>query len=324
MTSSSSTTTTTATVDNSDEYDILSEPLHGIYIPTALFFVGVIILTVFSKNYKILLCLPVFVGFLVFKWIRSFNRKQSLFKDRWTALELADQTLISKNTAIYRFNLKTKLESLNIPAGHHVAARCIINGKEVVRYYNPINPKYDEGHLDIIVKSYKDGQLSKHFASLTPGELIEFKGPFGTLNYEPNSSKEIGIVVGGSGITPALQILNEIITTPEDLTKVHLIYCNDTENDILLKDELDEINEKYPHLDVHYIVRYPRNPDTWGGDVGLITKELMEKYLPQYSSDNRLFICGPDGMKESVLRYAKELGWEKNQENTGDDQVFVF
>ena len=310
--------------DHDDAYDILSEPLHGIYIPTALFFVGIMILTYFSKNYKILLCLPIFVGFLAFKWVRSFNRKQSLFKDKWPPLELVDQTLISKNTAIYRFKLKTKLESLNIPAGHHVAARCIIDGKEVIRYYNPINPRYDEGHLDIIVKSYRDGQLSKHFASLTPGEFIEFKGPFGTLNYEPNSSKEIGIIVGGSGITPALQILNEIITTPEDLTKVSLIYCNDTENDILLKDELDEINEKYPYLDVHYIVRYPRNPDVWTGDVGLITKDLMEKYLPKYSSDNRLFICGPDGMKDLVLRYARELGWRKGDENTGDDQVFVF
>lgn len=319
-----SSSTIPTNIDHDDKYNILSEPLHGIYIPTALFFIGIIILTWFSKNYKILLSLPVFVGYLAFKWIRSFNRKQSLFKDKWTPLELVDQTLISKNAAIYRFNLKTKLESLNIPAGHHVAARCIIDNKKVVRYYNPINPRYDEGHLDIIVKSYKDGQLSKHFASLTPGEFIEFKGPFGTLNYEPNSSKEIGIIIGGSGITPALQILNEIITTPEDLTKVSLIYCNDTENDILLKDELDEINEKYPYLSVHYVVRYPRNPEVWVGDVGLITKEIMEKYLPKYSSDNRLFICGPDGMKASVLKYAKQLGWKTSEETTGDDQVFVF
>ncbi|OXT09702.1 hypothetical protein B9K03_12150, partial [Rothia sp. Olga] len=70
-----------------------------------------------------------------------------------------DQTLISKNTAIYRFNLKTHLESLNIPVGYHVAVRCMIDAQEEVRFYNPINPKFDQGHLDIIVKSYAEGKV---------------------------------------------------------------------------------------------------------------------------------------------------------------------
>lgn len=308
----------------SDEYNILNEPLHGIYIPTGLFVIGVAILTYLSDDYKILISVPFFFGYLGYKWLRSFNRKKSLFTDKWTPLELVDQTLISRNTAIYRFNLKTHLESLNIPVGYHVAARCFIDGQEEIRFYNPINPKFDQGHLDIIVKSYAEGKVSKHFASLTPGEFVEFKGPIGLLNYEPNSSREIGIVVGGSGITPALQILNEIITTPEDMTKVSLIYLNETENDILLKEELDEMNEKYPYLDIHYVLHTPKNPETWTGDVGLISKEILERYLPQHDAENRLFICGPDGMNDLVLRYVKELGWEHGKETTGDDQVFVF
>ncbi|CAL9737425.1 plasma membrane-associated coenzyme Q6 reductase Pga3p [Monosporozyma servazzii] len=307
-----------------EEYNILNEPLHGIVIPTCLFLVGVTILTYLSQDYRILLTLPILFSFLAFKWVRSFKRKQSLFQNKWTPLELEDQTLISKNTAIYRFNLKTHLESLNIPVGYHVAARCMIDGKEEVRFYNPINPKFDQGHLDIIVKSYPEGTVSKRFASLVPGEFVDFRGPIGLLNYAPNSSKKIGIVVGGSGITPALQLLNEVITTPEDLTQVSLIYCNDTEKDILLKDELDEMDEKYPYLDIHYVVRYPQNPETWTGEVGLITKEIMQKYLPEPSSDNRLLICGPEAMDSLVLRYSRELGWEHNEKTSGDDQVFVF
>lgn len=70
------------------------------------------------------------------------------------------------------------------------------------------------------MKAYVDGKVSKYFAGLNSGDTVDFKGPIGTLNYEPNSSKHLGIVAGGSGITPVLQILNEIITVPEDLTKV--------------------------------------------------------------------------------------------------------
>ena len=130
-------------------------------------------------------------------------------------------------------------------------------------------------------------------------------------------------MAGGSGITPVLQILNEVVTVPEDLTKVSLLYANETENDILLKEELDEMAEKYPHLQIHYVVHYPT--DTWTGDVGYITKDQMSEYLPEYSDDNRLLICGPDEMNKLALQYARELGWKVNStKSSGDDQVFVF
>ena len=131
--------------------------------------------------------------------------------------------------------------------------RVFIDDKEEIRYYNPISSKLDTGHFDLLIKSYADGKVSKYFAGLKPGDTVEFKGPIGELHYAPNSSKALGIVAGGSGITPVLQMLNEIITVPEDLTKLSLIYANDTENDILLKDELDEMSEKYPHFEVHYV-----------------------------------------------------------------------
>jgi cytochrome-b5 reductase len=37
------------------------------------------------------------------------------------------------------------------------------------------------------------------------------------------------------GITPMLQVLEEIFRNPQDKTKVTLVYANQTPNDILLK-----------------------------------------------------------------------------------------
>ncbi|CCD24836.1 cytochrome-b5 reductase NDAI_0E00200 [Naumovozyma dairenensis CBS 421] len=306
-----------------EQPNILDDPIHGIYIPTALFVFGIALLTYLSKEYRLLLALPILFTSLVVRALLAYQRRRSLFPDKWTKLELEDQTVISKNTALYRFKLKTPLESLNIPAGFHIAARVFIDGKEEIRYYNPISSKLDKGYFDLLIKSYADGKVSKYFAGLKPGESVEFKGPIGELNYNVNSSTALAIVAGGSGITPVLQMLNEIITTPEDLTKVSLIYANDTENDILLKDELDEMAKKYPHFDIHYVVRYPS--ETWKGDVGLVTREQMQKYLPESSDDHRLLICGPEGMENMVVNYAKELGWKQSySKSKGDDQVYVF
>lgn len=304
-------------------YNILNDPVHGIYIPTALFVGGCSLLIYMSGETRILYGLLIYFSYIAYKSAMAYNRKRSVWPDKWSALELEEQTLISKNSAIYRFTMKTSFESLNFPAGSHLAVKVPIDGENVIRYYTPITSNVETGHFDIIVKSYADGVVSKYFASLKPGQLVEFQGPVGKLNYAPNSSKEIGIVAGGSGITPVLQVLNEVITVPEDLTKVHVIYANETENDILLKEELDDMSSKYPNFMIHYVLKKPS--DRWNGDVGYVTKDLMNKYLPGPSDDTRLFICGPEPMVKSVLDFSSELGWSKGSlESEGDDQVFVF
>lgn len=306
-----------------EQPNILDEPLHGIYIPSCLFLAGIAITTYLSGALQILLALPIFFAFVGYRAYAAYQRKISIRSDKWSSLELVDQTVVSKNTAIYRFNLKTSFETLDFDPGRHLMVKVPIDGGHEIRYYSPISPNFAKGYFDIMIKSYPEGQVSKYFASLKPGQLVDFKGPVGNFNYTTNSSKSLAIVAGGTGITPILQILNEIITTPEDVTKISLIYANDTENDILLKEELDEMAEKYPYFDVHYVLRTP--PDNWSSSIGLITQDLMEGFLPDSSDDNRLLICGPEGMNSSVLAYAKNLGWKVTGEaSKGDDQVFVF
>lgn len=307
----------------SSKADLLNDPLHGIYIPTGLLFVGLAIACYTANDYKFLWILPFAAVIVGFRFLTAYKRRKSVFPDKWSALELEDQTLLSKNTAMYRFKMKTSFETLNFPVGHHLAVRVPIDGKDQIRYYTPVSPQYQPGYFDIIVKSYADGQVSKYFAGLKAGSAVDFKGPVGRFNYVVNSYKQIGMIAGGSGITPMLQILNKIITTPEDLTKVSLIYANETENDILLKEEIDEIAEKYPNFEVHYVLRTPSS--TWKGDVGLVTNELMQKYLPISSSDNRLVMSGKPEMIRMLLEYAEELGWPKGIEKSkGDDRVFAF
>ncbi|SCV03782.1 LANO_0G06216g1_1 [Lachancea nothofagi CBS 11611] len=307
----------------SEGHNLLDDPVHGIYIPVGLLLTGLAITCFTVQDYKFLWILPFAALLLAVRFTAAYRRRKSVFSDRWTNLELEDQTLISKNTAIYRFNMKTTFESLNFPVGHHLAVKVPVDGKDYIRYYTPVSPKLEPGHFDIIVKSYPDGNVSKYFAGLKPGSTVAFKGPVGRFNYVTNSYKHLAMIAGGSGITPMLQVLNEVITNPEDFTKVSLIYANESENDILLRDELDEIAEKYPNFDVTYVLRTP--PANWTGETGYVTKEQILKYLPHFSSENRLLISGKPEMVRMLLGYAEDLGWPKTTEKSkGDDQVFAF
>lgn len=56
----------------------------------------------------------------------------------------------------------------------------------------------------------------------------------------------IFIFSGGTGITPMLQLVRHITKDPTDNTQMALIFANQSEKDILLREELEEAASKYP------------------------------------------------------------------------------
>ena len=71
--------------------------------------------------------------------------------------------------------------------------------------------------------------MSQHFNKLKVGDEVAFKGPYVKVVYEANSKKEIGLVAGGTGITPVLPIIDAVLDNTADNTKISLIFANNTE-----------------------------------------------------------------------------------------------
>ncbi|CAL9731999.1 plasma membrane-associated coenzyme Q6 reductase Pga3p [Monosporozyma unispora] len=259
-------------------------------------------------------------------------KQPSINPNEWNDLEFMSKETLSPDTALYHFKLKGEREMLKVPTGYYVTVRVFLDGKEEIRHYTPVHPNENVGHLDLIVKTYILGQVSKYFTHLKPGDKMSFKGPMGEFVYEDVQTTQLGLVAGGSGITPILQVLSEYMYNPESLQRVSLIYLNERIDDILLKDELDAMAQRYPQFQVHYVLHYPPTEADvkcsgkhWDGDVGYITKKEMEKYLPECTDDHRLLICGPPDMTDLVLSHARSLGWNSGfQKSKGDCKVFVF
>lgn len=62
-----------------------------------------------------------------------------------------------------------------------------------------------------------------------------------------------------AGITPMLQVLQEVTFNPEDKTKVTLIFANKSPSDIMLKEELDKLESEYDNVKIVYLVRTTTN-----------------------------------------------------------------
>ncbi|EIN14232.1 cytochrome-b5 reductase [Punctularia strigosozonata HHB-11173 SS5] len=200
------------------------------------------------------------------------------------------------------------------------------DGKPVVRPYTPTSPSDLPGEMEFIVKRYENGAMSQYLHTLKPGDSLAIKGPLLKFPYKMNEYDEIGMVAGGSGITPMYQVLQHALADPSNKTKFTLLFGNVEERDILLKEEFDKLKKKHPDtFEIIHVLGTP--PEGWKGPSGFITKELMQKHFggPEKQDKIKILVCGPpaqvaavagkkEGMKQGPLGGAlKELGYEESQ-----------
>ena len=227
----------------------------------------------------------------------------------YQAFPLIEKFNISHDTIRFVFRLPNENSVLGLPTGQHIAIRHEADGKQIARSYTPTSSNKDLGRLELTIKIYEGGKLTPWLRKLSIGDTVEIRGPKGEMKYHKNLVKELGMIAGGTGLTPMFQVIRRICEDPRDDTKTTLIYANKTEGDILLKKELDAFAEKYDQFTVHYVLSDP--PENWQGDKGRVNKQMIEEYLPGPAGmDSKVLVCGPDPMMKSMIQMLQDRGFK--------------
>merc|ERR1711977_576399 len=271
----------------------------------------------------------VLVGLLGAYKVFSGGERKVLDPAKFQEFELKEKTVLTHNTAIYRFGLPRPTDILGLPIGQHISlgATLTVDGKpkEIVRSYTPVSSDNDKGYFDLLIKSYPTGNISKHVASLQIGQTIKTKGPKGAMVYAPGLVRRFGMIAGGTGITPMLQTIRAIQRGRKmgDTTEVDLIFANVNPEDILLKEDLDELAKQDKGIRVYYVLNNP--PEKWDGGVGFVTAEMIKERLPAPANDIKILICGPPPMVSAMKKATESLGYQKAKPVSKlEDQVFCF
>jgi cytochrome-b5 reductase len=157
---------------------------------------------------------------------------------------------------------------------------------------------------------------------------MKVRGPKGAMVYTPNMCRHIGMIAGGTGITPMLQIIKAIIRNRprnggNDTTQVDLIFANVNPDDILLKEELEKLVAEDDGFRVYYVLNNP--PEGWTGGVGFVTPDMIKERLPAPASDIKVLLCGPPPMVSAMKKATESLGYTKARPVSKlEDQVFCF
>ncbi|XP_074585650.1 NADH-cytochrome b5 reductase-like protein [Curcuma longa] len=235
--------------------------------------------------------------------INSDESAIALNPEKWLEFKLQETARVSHNSQLFRFSFDPTAK-LGLDVASCILTRAPIGEesdgrrKYVIRPYTPISDPDSRGYFDLLIKVYPEGKMSQHFASLTPGDIIEVKGPIEKLRYSPNMKRNIGMIAGGTGITPMLQVVNAILKNPDDNTQVSLIYANISPDDILLKNELDRLSASYANFKVFYTVDKPNR--NWRGGIGYVSKDMVLKGLPSPGEDTLILVCGPPGLMKHI------------------------
>ncbi|XP_012164554.1 NADH-cytochrome b5 reductase 3 isoform X1 [Bombus affinis] len=236
------------------------------------------------------------------------------------SLPLIKKDILSHDTRKFRFALPTSDHILGLPIGQHVHLTVKIGDEVVIRSYTPVSSDDDHGYVDLVIKVYfknvhpkfpEGGKMSQYLENLKIGETVDFRGPSGRLVYKGHGKfsikilrkdppveynvKKIVMLAGGTGITPMLQLIRAIIKDSTDETQASLLFANQTEKDILLRDELDDIAKNHPNkLKLWYTI--DTSSENWPYSTGFINADMIKDHLFPPSPDTIVLMCGPPPM----------------------------
>lgn len=266
----------------------------------------------------------------------ALSPTRAVFLDarHWAKAVLSEVTSVSWDTKVFIFKLDHEDQDVGLPVGQHLMLRVKDpdTDEAILRAYTPVSDNTQKGTLKLLIKLYlatptvPGGRMSTALNKVPIGTTLEFKGPVGKFEYigrgkasvsgKERSVSSFVMICGGSGITPIFQVFRAVVLDADDITPCTVLDGNRNEEDILCRQELDDIclaaQRKTSGASCCELIHaLSRPPAGWTGLCGRISESLLrEKAAP---AENRLaLVCGPPEMEIFVHNTLSRMGWKES------------
>ncbi|XP_065690755.2 cytochrome b5 reductase 4 isoform X2 [Patagioenas fasciata] len=237
--------------------------------------------------------------------------------------KLVSKTEVTHDTKLFCLMLP-KSTHLHVPTGQHVYLKQIIAGTEVVKPYTPVLPFLpldfkepscrDGAHIYLMIKIYSCGPFTQALEHLQVGDYISVSNPEGNFKKsQVQTSEDLFLLAAGTGFTPMVKLLDFALTEVSCLRTVKLIFFNKTEDDILWRNQLEQLALKDKRFEVKFILSQPTKD--WMGKEGKISSSLLSEFVKRSSKYSKVLICicGPTPFTEQGVQYLKDLGYSQEE-----------
>ncbi|MBV8756302.1 MAG: ferric reductase-like transmembrane domain-containing protein [Deltaproteobacteria bacterium] len=189
-------------------------------------------------------------------------------------------------------------------SGQYLNLKLNIDGKRVNRSYTIASSPTRQHYCEISVKR---AQLASKWIheNWREGMRIQIGAPSGKFFFAGHESERVVLIAGGVGITPMMSITRSL-TDRGWKGDIYLVFSVRKKQDVIFAEELRYLKARYPNL--HVVLTLSNDPDVeWDGERGQITRELLEKHIPNFKR-GPVLLCGPDPMMTAMRKLLVGMG----------------
>lgn len=202
-------------------------------------------------------------------------------------------------------------------AGQHYDVRLTAqDGYQAQRSYSIASSPEQKGEIELTVERLEEGEVSTYLHDvLIMGDQVELRGPIGGyFVWEASMGGPLLLVAGGSGIVPLMAMIRHWRDTGSGVP-VRLLYSSRTYDDIIYRQELDELDRDHMGLEVfHSLTR--EQPQGWDGYGRRIDMRMLQEVAEPLGKGLKAYICGPTALVEGVANGLVALGISPDQVRT--------
>lgn len=189
-------------------------------------------------------------------------------------------------------------------AGQYLPIEVEIDGHPVHRNYTLSSSPSRQGLLELTIKRVEGGKVSNWLLdNIQAGMHLKALPPAGDFYLECASQPQLLLLSAGSGITPMLSMLRNIVDQrlPYQVIFLHSAH---SEQDLINRAELDYLNT-FDNIDIRYTLSREA-PSDWQGYTGRLNRGMLLDVaeLEQHS----VFACGPQAFMQSAKEQLLALG----------------
>jgi len=212
-----------------------------------------------------------------------------------TALKFEKRKQVIGNA--YSFTFKAE-KPLAWHAGQHGMLEISLPDGKTARRMFSLSSAPQENRVIVTTHWHGDNasNYKKALWDLQPGDNAKIRGPIGPMYVRDISANNI-FIAGGIGITPFRSMLIEADLSGEDIHAT-LLYANKSPDEVIFKDELENISKKLNNLEVKYIYSPTK-----------ISKHIINDSIGVSKLENTdFYLSGPPKMIKTYKKLLKDIG----------------
>jgi len=211
---------------------------------------------------------------------------------------------IIQNTKTVRTLVIDLREPFDFEAGQFVNLMFKKNDKLLRRPYSIASEPNNSNFIELCIKLVEKGEVTHKIFNLKEKDNVEIMGPLGLFKITESKKEKLVFIGAGTGITPLRSMIKNLLQK-ETSKELLLILGIRYENEILFREEFEDLENKNPNFKFVPIISKPT--ENWLGRQKHVQNNL--DLIDPLNSD--VYLCGLSAMIEETTNKLIEKGMSK-------------